>query len=839
MSNQHSSSYYPSGLNCQQLALPKYDIVNQCWLPPSKETIYRRTLFQSMYGNPAIDGHKGLHCIYIPSIEWESPSIPGRKANEEEVQQIVAFYLQRYCEENQLDLVATGGRKHGIFLVAPTGTFRKDIYFPQMTGKWITHFSILFSELNSIQELDDVTVLILDDEKPGVANKYGLADCQGFISADMAACLGVATDVQIQHRIAVKDQWIAKGTVIPMAGDIVYNKKKIDILLPLSSFKGAHPPVGKVLSFDNLFFGIAFYGAREGKQYNNYKGSHSFFRWYTSNETKEWLGEKAQKELEKVSKLRSNPSQIAKKYLDSLGIDELDNIANMTVSEAGDIELNSAYKWAQVLASDSKNLLAQHPYVVQLVEQKMIPSLLSRIAQGSFIRLAGLMAANLPGLVGNVAISNAVETGRYILRRYPNRIWSDELLVDVINPHDFSKWTDILNTWIFDLSQYHSYLRCQMNILSWYVKWFDYIWFRFYALVGYLDDNLLNQPYWERHQYPDYLRGTILTSVDLSSSLGSDFDGDVLTLQPITEGNSIVPLVAEIESWDKTSPIVKADKNKLTGTVYQIAARSLNDCVGLISYYITCAQVLAMKTHTLTGGTQFPLIERLAQELETEVNSLKYNARADRTLLDLCAKWISDAKRIDEYSTVPIWTDYYNGDKRTGEPVNFLSLPVFEGQDAVTYLFNLVADTWITYYAENEDSLVPLPYIDYQYLSHSFIPREQWLGQEAENLSRIYGRGMQQILSSNLSESQRSLAIRDLFTEMDGLVNGTLIPWLKSKSSYRWKDYLLQIAATFWFLRHAPSNPDYGIESDDYKTNSICFRLFPQQIMQMLVAASK
>ena len=116
---------------------------------------------------------------------------------------------------------------------------------------------------------------------------------------------------------------------------------------------------------------------------------------------------------------------------------------------------------------------------------------------------------------------------------------------------------------------------------------------------------------------------------------------------------SLLPNVAQaVKEFGNAPKLSKPAKQKVDGTLGEITVRSMDNCVGLITYAI--AKCWALGNH----GE----IPELAQQLQIEVDSLKNVERADREYVARVLKsmsrqkvyWLSDKDNLKTFTEKPI-----------------------------------------------------------------------------------------------------------------------------------------------------------------------------------------
>ena len=142
---------------------------------------------------------------------------------------------------------------------------------------------------------------------------------------------------------------------------------------------------------------------------------------------------------------------------------------------------------------------------------------------------------------------------------------------------------------------------------------------------------------------------------------------------------SMLPNVAKAAiAFGEPPALSKPKKEKISGTLAEIAVRSMDNRVGLITY--TIAKAWAIGNHDC--------IPRLAQELQIEVDSLKNVQRADSEYIQGVLKavghqeidWLKDHKEADVFIKRPIAADGHDSISRLATAVNGIWKPMAEKQ---------------------------------------------------------------------------------------------------------------------------------------------------------------
>jgi hypothetical protein len=598
-------------------------------LPVELCTQYRHTLFQAMHGN--VDDVILVDCSKLTSDD------KGREINPDLVTQALTDNLP---DGYRLD-GATGSRKKGqVFATSRKGKTYSELYLSG--SKRVSHYSMLWSENRAIVNLSNVRVVVLDDADYELQVEIGVGDCHGLIGHSLHQAIVEASDPflkspidprgMLQFRLALKSKWCAKGTTLPLGGELEFKGEPVDLILPASSFKGSCPKLGKVHEYKSLYFGIY-----KVSRTTRYSTSHTVTGWFQSEDSKKFLLDAAREEMETLIEKRKDVRKLAVHYLDRT-VGTVDGELSDDPEERIEQEKKLAFcSYARILSKDTYNQLALHPKTKQWANQ-ITANLVKDIALGSFIRAKGSMLAPLPFLKGDTVISHDLPTGQYVYWRYPIRAYNDIFKVYVINTRD---------------------LRCRLE-----------------RYLGYFTDlNLLDSIYFQSLVNSD-LTGTAWVSPSVARKSAADYDGDYGCFIPCSE---IRPLADEIDTWQELPEPVKPPKNPINGSLESIAAKSMSNKVGLISYIITCCRILGWKFH-------YP---KLAEALQTEVDGLKSENPVDWAYVNDVLKRTGSAFKEAEKKGIQAWVRCYkHPDLYTQRPL------VSHYDDIISKLCNLTSEMW-------------------------------------------------------------------------------------------------------------------------------------------------
>jgi hypothetical protein len=314
-----------------------------------------------------------------------------------------------------------GSRKKGDCIYSDRDKHISDLYF-KTEAKAISHGSILLTACyNGMFEVNNLRVVVLDDTDP-IFQSLGINDCFGLCSQQLANELGTKGR-QFQFRAGVASQWIAKGTLLP--ADI--ESMDVDLILPLSSFKGHHPTTGMRLTYKQLFLGV--HSIPRPKQMAKF--GFSILQWFTSEAAKAHVLNCTEQALDQLLEARKNVGECVKQLrLEATEIDvESDNSSD---------DYDYAYM-DRILTAPVANQVFHHPKVIEYINQRWA----KKYRQTTFS--AGLkghyqLAAPMPQLPPGIVLSQTLAPGNYIMVRYPVRGRIDIRQVEVLNEAQGSQY---------------------------------------------------------------------------------------------------------------------------------------------------------------------------------------------------------------------------------------------------------------------------------------------------------------------------------------------------------------------------------------------------------------
>lgn len=192
------------------------------------------------------------------------------------------------------------------------------------------------------------------------------------------------------------------------------------------------------------------------------------------------------------------------------------------------------------------------------------------------------------------------------------------------------------------------------------------------------------------------MEGVFVVNTKTALKLGRDYDGDYIMWLPTSHLPNIAAAVREfVEPVDQGS--IKPKKIPLTGTLGEIAVRSMKNDTGLITWLIAKSWALGKEG----------CVNQLVPQLQAAVDSLKGAAPPDQALLDRISgailkdnvSWLKEYKENSPYLTRPISEDGRTDTvSRLVKEVNSLWIPLSFKQSNLrcfTFLFPEPEKAWL------------------------------------------------------------------------------------------------------------------------------------------------
>lgn len=265
--------------------------------------------------------------------------------------------------------------------------------------------------------------------------------------------------------------------------------------------------------------------------------------------------------------------------------------------------------------------------------------------------------------------------------------------------------------------------------------------------------------------------GIIAGSHSTMLTLGRDFDGDFVQFLP---ANLLPNVAAAVKEFGGAPELTKPAKRKNDGTLGEIAVRSMDNCVGLITWLIAAAW----------ANGSHKLIPRLAQELQIEVDSLKNVQRADR-------RWLDDVSS-SMYGKIPLWLSSYKD-----EPVFMAYAIPCNGDDTISRLATQVSIIW-----------------------KQFVPKERSLIEFRDLFPACFPDSWRIKASNRRDEYQRKIKA----AVKGGVSIASVIEELRELGSSVPEQHKFTAASAFWHVAHVQKSG----------TASFVFHAFLDQICEQL-----
>ena len=402
---------------------------------------------------------------------------------------------------------ASGARKHGDFFFSqelnPFAT-----YFPSAMGQ-INYGSILMTECLKIYAIPQLTILIVQDKE------HRTDDCHGKISHELLNQLRQSEDFAIpantpfQFRAGITNAWVAKGTL-----QVELNLPKgVDLVMPLSCFKGHKPALG-IQQVASLKLGIVNFA-----QKRSVKTSYTVWQWFSQQAIAHDVLPITQLKAETLVAAQSDVKQLCKLVQTEQWV-KVDEPEEEREEEADGKILS------EILKHDIYGQLLEHPYVVRKIEDLVRRRWLTLATSGG-INFSSFMAQPCPELGKLEMCIPELPQGEYVGFRYPIR-----------DRNDLQIWT---NKHIKGLNQ----------------------------------------------------QGTMYVNPDEARDYcGMDFDGDTFCVKSVKK---LPEIAKEIRQHHIKPTTYKPDKVAVQGTLAEVALRSTENQIGLITYYLGLAEKVLEK----------------------------------------------------------------------------------------------------------------------------------------------------------------------------------------------------------------------------------------------------
>jgi hypothetical protein len=270
------------------------------------------------------------------------------------------------------------------------------------------------TECQKIYDLERVTMLIVQDKENNTD------DCHGKIGRELLDRLRQSEDFLIpantpfQFRAGITNQWVAKGT-LQLGTNMPFG---VDLILPLSCFKGHKPALG-IHQTSNLKLGIVNFA-----QKRSVKTSYTVWQWFSQQAIAEDVLPITKMKAEKLVAAQADIKQLCEMLQTEQWTTEED-----PEGEAGEETADSKIL-AEILKHDIHGQLLEHPYVVRKIEDVVRRQWLTLATSGG-IKFQSFMAQPCQELGELEMCIPEMPVGEYVGFRYPIR-----------DRHDLQIWTN-------------------------------------------------------------------------------------------------------------------------------------------------------------------------------------------------------------------------------------------------------------------------------------------------------------------------------------------------------------------------------------------------------------
>ncbi len=523
---------------------------------------------------------------------------------------------------------ASGSAKNGKFYYADTAHApilrERFLAWPEAA---ITYFGILTSNCSVVKAIRNARISVVPD------NDLGTNDCRGWIRRSLVEEMKLrpghvyqtreAFDISINGR-AVGTQ--AKGLLKAMENDVA-DFIGADIILPESSIKPlpALPPFSAVMDEQRLFVSDAIIGVRETSRDLEFGSSYTVLQ-HASREVIEYeIIPKASAEIKVLADAWQAKNHV--KVLELIGKkvsideDQFDEVAARELAGQED-----AYQAVEsILLADGTGKMTRHPYVHKTLS-KLIAKYAFKLCTGGGLHLPGFTLTDdgylvlIDGKIRSGSNWLPMDTGivttpltsqRGLCCRYPVRMVEDLLPMKHANLQDTSN------------------LLVERGFTSEQASW--------------IAENQL------------CLNGTYTLHQNTAKRNGGDFDGDMIC---VIDGDRY-PMFTDFRFTLTEHPPIKKNKAaRLKSDWYNIEAiamGAMGNQIGVIT---------DLEAAVLASGFDEDIYV-LVPELQKEIDGLKHNTCADRSVL----------KEIRERAPKPAWLSLKNPTSLDDLPLQIDVLP--------------------------------------------------------------------------------------------------------------------------------------------------------------------
>ena len=299
---------------------------------------------------------------------------------------------------------ASGARKHGDFFFSrETNPF--SVYFPSAMGQ-INYGSILMTECLRMYQIEEVNILVVKDRE------HHTDDCHGKIGNELLNRLRQSDDfifpanTPFQFRAGIVNEWVGKGTL-----QLDKNLPEgVDLILPLSCFKGNKPKLG-VQQVESLKLGVVNFA-----QKRSVKSSYTVWQWFSQ--------EAIAGDILPITKHKAETLVAAQADIKDLcKLVQTEQWVNSDEAQEEDEEVDGKIL-SEILKHDIYGQMLQHPYVVRKIEDLVRRRWLTLATSGG-INFTSFMAQPCLALGELEICIPEMPEGEYVGFRYPIRDRND------------------------------------------------------------------------------------------------------------------------------------------------------------------------------------------------------------------------------------------------------------------------------------------------------------------------------------------------------------------------------------------------------------------------------
>jgi hypothetical protein len=586
---------------------------------------------------------------------------------------------------------SSGMRTHGYFVFTNKSIGGKYFGEENNMGR-INYGSMLMTECRVLYRLK-LRILVLE-ESSEEGQKYGLGDSHGKISPKILELMKALnpdfdseqpedeknpqlinrdTRIPLQFRMGIQNNVLAKGTVASLAS--LLKEDKYDLVLPKSCFKAKKPEGDRAERTTEVHFAIV----HEAKN-SPARGGQMLWQWFSYpsllKDVMPATFEKAKELSEATNNIHALAAVLGADSEELLMDDQNDEQYGVGVVEKREQteEDGGSYRdiLLEIVAADKYGQLTKHPFIVNRLIDRLRKRWL-RLALNGAVQFRGLMGMPSERIPHHSFVSGDLPAGEYFAFRNPIR--------------------------------YHIDIKIWENVSS------------------------------ERTKGLNQYKGVAFIPTDTAAEVGGDFDGDkfnVIQIENMPNLSEEAKNLTDKYKDSSTREVVKYGKVPITGTLAEVAIRSMDSKVGIVADLIMRAQAVGLihikydfpkfdhvtgkyagewvrdaenNLHFLGETVAMTVLDFLAQEMQVAVDRLKNNLFHDERGLgvvqgiisnEVQPPWVSDRKREEVYSKRPMHVRYGDDIKEKKVPGKKPSqdqigeLP----PDTVSQMISHINDVW-------------------------------------------------------------------------------------------------------------------------------------------------